>query len=305
MRPCRAAKRCLWLGPAGYCRRGGGAVANTHAHTHTYAFVSAIFHRELRWSHSAGPASGLAGHQYHNPDNIFWVTSNSGTPTPPADSLPNAAFVNDPALRSDKELDSPTVAYGDGAQLVFRQNYDLEQSSSTVAFDNGLLEISINGGAFNDIVLAGGGFVTGGYDHTSISTGFQNPCSQQYGGTKPNWSGISNGGAGGFQTVQVNLPASGVGQPVKFRWRMCSDTSVTHAGWRVDNVSIAETTCPTPTPHLRRHPHRLQHRLRHLHRHRGRSRCTRVVTKCTACKGWTSSGMGPPLLTSTSIATAC
>src|SRR4029450_8401137 len=52
-----------------------------------------------------------------NPDNIFWVTSNSGTPTPPADSLPNAAFVNDPALRSDKELDSPTVTYGDGAQL--------------------------------------------------------------------------------------------------------------------------------------------------------------------------------------------
>jgi len=183
-----------------------------------------------------------------NPDNIFWITSNSGTPTPPADSAPNAAFVNDPALRSDKELDSPTITYGAGAQLIFRQNYDLEQSSATVAFDNGLLEISINGGAFNDIVLAGGSFATGGYDHTSISTGFQNPCSQQYGDAKPNWSGISNAGAGGFQTVQVNLPASGVGQPVKFRWRMCSDTSVTHAGWRVDNVSIAETTCPTPTP---------------------------------------------------------
>jgi hypothetical protein len=57
--------------------------------------------------------------------------------------------------------------------LVFTQNYDLEQSSATVAFDNGLLEISINGGAFNDIVLAGGSFVTGGYDHTSISTSFR------------------------------------------------------------------------------------------------------------------------------------
>src|SRR3981081_3431205 len=31
---------------------------------------------------------------------ITWVTSNSGVPTPPADSLPNAAFVDDPATIS-------------------------------------------------------------------------------------------------------------------------------------------------------------------------------------------------------------
>ena len=44
--------------------------------------------------------------------------------------------------------------------------------------------------------------------------------------------------SGGFVTTTVNLPASGIGQPVKLRWRMGSDVSVTHAGWRVDSVSI-------------------------------------------------------------------
>ena len=36
-----------------------------------------------------------------------WVTSNAGLPAPPADSLPNAAFVDDPATISDKQLLSP------------------------------------------------------------------------------------------------------------------------------------------------------------------------------------------------------
>ena len=36
----------------------------------------------------------------------FWVTSNSGVPIPPADTLPNAAFIDDPAVVSDKRLDS-------------------------------------------------------------------------------------------------------------------------------------------------------------------------------------------------------
>src|SRR5262245_27568865 len=33
-----------------------------------------------------------------------WVTSNSGVPLPPADTLPNAVFVDDPATVTDKQL---------------------------------------------------------------------------------------------------------------------------------------------------------------------------------------------------------
>jgi hypothetical protein len=51
-----------------------------------------------------------------------------------------------------------------------------------------------------------------------------------------------------------------------------------------------------------RHLHRLQRLLLHLRP--CRSRCTRVVTKYTACKRWISSGVGRPRVSSTSIATA-
>ena len=46
-----------------------------------------------------------------DPDMILWQSSNSGLPAPPADSLPNAAWVNDPAVVSDKRLDSPQHSY--------------------------------------------------------------------------------------------------------------------------------------------------------------------------------------------------
>jgi len=57
-----------------------------------------------------------------------WVTSNSGVPVPPADSLPNAVFIDDPAAVSDKRLDSlafpfPNITL---AQVTFRQNFNLE-----------------------------------------------------------------------------------------------------------------------------------------------------------------------------------
>jgi hypothetical protein len=178
----------------------------------------------------------------------FWVTSNSGLPSAPADSVPNAVYTVDPNNLLDNRLDTPPFTYTGPAQATFRHNYDLEQLDGTTAYDCGVLEISnpnINGGAFTDIILAGGSFVTGGYDHTAISTGFMNPCLP----SRPNWSGISNAGAGGFQTTTVNLPAAGIGAPTILRWRMCSDSSVSHNGWGVDNVTIAESCAsPTPTP---------------------------------------------------------
>jgi len=163
----------------------------------------------------------------------FWVTSNSGTPTPVADSPPNAAYSVDPSNVLDNRLDTPSFTYTGAAQVTFRQNFDLEQADANTAFDCGVLEISnpnINGGAFTDIITAGGSFVTGGYNHTAINGSFANPCLP----SRPNWSGVS----GGFITATANLPAAGIGQPSKLRWRMCSDNSVSHAGWRVDNVTV-------------------------------------------------------------------
>ena len=172
-----------------------------------------------------------------DPDGILWVTSNDGDPFPSADSLPNAAFVNDPDAISDKRLDSPSIPIqSDSAQLTFRQNLDLESG-----FDGGVLEISIGGGAFQDILDAGGSFMVGGYAHT-ISSSFQSPIAGRHA-----WSGYS----GGFITTTVNLPAAAAGQNIVLRWRLASDNSNSATGWRIDTVRIIDcvaTPTPTPTP---------------------------------------------------------
>ena len=49
---------------------------------------------------------------------------------PPADTSPNAAFVDDPAVVSDKRLDSLHFPYGCilTEQVIFRHNFNLEAS---------------------------------------------------------------------------------------------------------------------------------------------------------------------------------
>src|SRR4029077_9298699 len=136
----------------------------------------------------------------------MWVTSDSGVPNPPADSSPNAAFIDDPAVVSDKRLDSlafpiPTAT---SAQLTFRQNFNLEASDvdPNLGFDGGVLEVSVDGGnTFQDILDAGGSFVAGGYNRT-ISTDRGSPIAGRQA-----WSGNSQG----FITTVVNLPILSTG----------------------------------------------------------------------------------------------
>ena len=94
-----------------------------------------------------------------------WVTSNSGVPTPPADTPPNAAFVDDPATISDKQLLSPTMVslYDWGrVQVSFRNNFNFQDG-----FDGGVLEVSYDHGlTFQDVLDAGGTLVLGGYNGT-------------------------------------------------------------------------------------------------------------------------------------------
>ncbi|HEU0209070.1 MAG TPA: dockerin type I domain-containing protein [Candidatus Udaeobacter sp.] len=174
----------------------------------------------------------------------LWQTSNSGTPLPVADSAPNSTFSQDPNNTCDNRLYTPSIMYPAGSFLVFRHNFDLEQNTAAVAYDCGVLEMNINSAGWQDILAAGGTFTQGGYNHASINAGFSNPLLP----SRPNWSGMSNGSAGGFETCIVSLPAAAVGQPVRFRWRMGSDNSNGRAGWRVDNVSIAQRACCVAAP---------------------------------------------------------
>ena len=177
----------------------------------------------------------------------FWVTSNSGVPIPPADSLPNAAFIDDPAVVSDKRLDLPHVGFFEGLspQLTFRQNFNFEASdmNPNLGFDGGVLELSTDGGnTFQDILAAGGNFVIGGYNRI-ISTDRGSPVAGRQA-----WSGNS----AGFITTVVNLPAFQTDGTL--RWRMATDTGGSDEGWRVDTVDIiwcrgmGPPCTPTPTP---------------------------------------------------------
>ncbi len=179
----------------------------------------------------------------------LWVTSDSGLPMPPADTPPNAAFVDDPGLVSDKRLDSLHFPVsGASVHLLFEHNFNLEASDvdPNVGFDGGVLEMSFDGGnTFQDILTVGGSFIMGGYNRT-ISTDRGSPIAGRQA-----WSGNS----GGFICTEVSLPF--LPQGARFRWRMASDNSGSGEGWRVDTVAItlcapvpgcSSTPQPRPTP---------------------------------------------------------
>ena len=151
---------------------------------------------------------------------ITWTTTATGP-----NSAPNSAFANDPATVNMSSLVSPMVPISStSSRLSFKNKYITEST-----FDGMVLEMAIGAGAFQDIITAGGSFVSGGYNAT-ISTAFASPIAGRMA-----WSGTS---AGGYIDTAVNLPAAANGQMVQFRWRMASDNSVAATGVNVDDVVI-------------------------------------------------------------------
>ena len=95
-----------------------------------------------------------------------WTTTTTGsatatwrTATTTVVDSANYALGPDISSAADASLVSPMIAIGAGSQqLSFKHRYTTEQP-----FDGGVLEISIAGGAFTDIITAGGSFVQGGH----------------------------------------------------------------------------------------------------------------------------------------------
>ena len=168
-----------------------------------------------------------------------WVTSTTNP-----FSAPNAAFAPNTSTAGVTELVSPSIHInGTPAQVSFRNAFNVENG-----FDGGVLEISINGGPYQDILTAGGSFVSGGYTGT-MSAGTQNPLTGRSG-----WTGLSGGttAAPAYINSVVNLPAAAVGQNIQLKWRMGSDELIaaagTQPGQRVDNIVVTDTTynCTVP-----------------------------------------------------------
>lgn len=168
-----------------------------------------------------------------------WTTSLEGggsafvTSTQSVDTFPNAAFVANANVTGGSSLVSPPIQVNSAASTVtFRHRYFVE-----TPWDGGVLEISIGGGAFQDIISAGGSFIENGYNGTiSVGNG-SNPLSGRQG-----WTGNLTG----FITTAAQLPAASNGQSVRLRWRFGTDsntgTDSGFIGWFIDSVTVRATS---------------------------------------------------------------
>ena len=188
-----------------------------------------------------------------------WVATNAQGPDPAwttvntqSDSSPNSAWIDDPTAIADKRLDSPRILIStSAAQLTFRHTYGFyfDPCGATPAgglacyYTGGVLEISIDGGDFQDIIAAGGSFASGGYDVA---------ITDLYNGSNPlvgrsAWGGLSSG----WGTAVVNLPAAAAGTGIVLRWRVGGGGhGGGSTGWYVDSIQICDgNPCGSvPTP---------------------------------------------------------
>jgi hypothetical protein len=160
-----------------------------------------------------------------------WTTTTSGvantawlTVTTNTVDVANCAFSLDVATVSDASLISPVIPITSAnMQLSFSHRYNLESG-----FDGGVLELSMDGGAYTDILTAGGTFVQGGYS-AALSSTSGNP----FGGRRA-WTGNHSTTLLTVATLPTNLN----GHNVQFRWRLGCDQSVAATGWFVDSVVL-------------------------------------------------------------------
>lgn len=160
------------------------------------------------------------------PGGCGWV---SAAQTPRTGS--RAAFAPDMPGTSDQYLEQVgALVPSAGTTLTFWHRYNLEAT-----FDGGVLEASTNGGAtWQDM---GPNIVSGGYDGT-ISLNFNSPIAGRQA-----WTGDFDAQ---YRQVVADLSAY-AGHNLRVRFRLASDSSLGRVGWRIDDVVIGTSVCPTPT----------------------------------------------------------
>ena len=172
-----------------------------------------------------------------------WIRSSTGgaqnwTVTPArSQSGSKSAFSPDPIYVGVNEMVSPVFFItGTDARLTFSNWYEFETTFlRNRLYDGSVLEIRIGDGEWQDILAAGGSFVSGGYDGV-IDSCCQNPLAGRLG-----WSGRSGvNQTSEFITTSVKLPVSTAGQRVQLRWRVGTDVGGFREGQYVDNVSVTD-----------------------------------------------------------------
>lgn len=144
-------------------------------------------------------------------------------------SWPNSVLLSDPASSSDTALLSPQYTISAGAPTFKLMVEFYHRRGMEAFFDGGVLEISLNGAPFVDVTSGdiGGSFSSGGYTHSSLSSG-----SALAG--RAAWSG----GSATFEDVVLDIPSLQSGVPFRFRFRLATDNSVGSSGWYIDGFKL-------------------------------------------------------------------
>ncbi len=167
-----------------------------------------------------------------SPNHQLWRTATARTT-----SGNNAVFSPAPLQRGVNELESPPFEITtDDAELSFSNWYEIESTFlRNRLYDGSVLEIKIGSTRWQDIIDAGGRFITGGYDGM-IDACCSNPLARRFG-----WSGRS----GIEQTPifiesAVKLPAAAKGRTVRLRWRIGTDIGGFREGQYIDDIRVTD-----------------------------------------------------------------
>ncbi len=154
--------------------------------------------------------------------NLGWFVTDA------ADGGAHAVHTGDPGAVGQAMLTSPAFVVPANSLLRFRHAFQLEAT-----YDVAVLEISIDGAPFVDIIDAGGRFEQGGYNMVQALGAGPNPIGPP---GRPVWSG--DDGTRTYQTVVVDLPPQAEGRHAQIRWHVGSDASGTHNGYWLDTIEL-------------------------------------------------------------------
>ena len=173
----------------------------------------------------AGPGSWIVDTVAGGGSGTPWsIVTDVGTSSPT-----HAWFTSDISVVKDDRLETGPIALGGGSPVLSFWHHFATESG----YDGGVLEVSTDGVTWDDVVDAGGVFLSGGYNDSVSSS--SNPLTN--GSSRPFWAG-----SGPLQQVQVDLSAL-AGGDLWVRFRFGCDSSVSSTGWWVDDIKI-ETTAP-------------------------------------------------------------
>lgn len=172
----------------------------------------------------------------------IWSIPDNGSPA-------DARLTTPPLIVAAAE--APTATGSGPFTMSFEHYFQFEfagfaEDGTPVGYDGAVIEITSDGGAtWQDVVAAGGTFTSGGGYNGLVLALSEDGSFAPFGSDTPatGFVGDNFGANDGFlEPVTLTLPDSFAGKTVRLRFRMLSDVNTGEFGWSIDNVSFTGVT---------------------------------------------------------------